>query len=139
MGIDFSKIKDTIKEFLAKGVSSVAKLLLSKLLPKPEEKYCEMLTESAQKISEKVFDKVEELENEDDAKKKIRNLYLLELLRETLEHVGGMLTTSADYIKNNVDFTPLTNPTEEEKVALAEIPGALNTTGTCGEDGCEIV
>lgn len=138
MGIDFSAIKDKIKNFLAKGVASVAKLLLSKLLPKAEEKYCEMLTESAQKITEKVFDKVEDFENETNTTKKIRNLYILRLLRETLEHVGNMLLTSAEYIANNVDFTPLTNPSDEEKIALAEIPGAVDSDGGCGEDGCEI-
>ena len=135
------KLKEIIRELLKRGAQALVKLVKSKLLPRAEEKYCEALQATADKLSDKAIDRVEELNNETDNAKKIKKVYLLKLIAQALEAVDKTIDETVKYIRENVDFGILENPSEETLVALAEIPGALDNDeeGGCGPDGCEIV
>ena len=113
-------------------------MIKSKLLPKAEEKYCKALQAVTEKITNKTADRIAELAEETDTKKRARYLYLLKLVKETLDAVSTSLSETANYIAEHVDFKEIEEPTEEALVALAEIPGALDNEGGCGPDGCEI-
>jgi len=131
-------LKELIKELIAKGTAALTKLIRSKLLPKTEEKYCKVLQAVSEKIADKTAKRIADLSEETNPKKRIKDLYILKLIFDTLEAVSSSLGTTAEYIKENVDFSELDAPTEEVLVALAEIPGALDNDGGCGPDGCEI-
>ena len=133
-------LKELLKGFITKGAIALAKLIKSKLLPEAEEKYCKVLQGVTEKLTSKAVDRITDLANEKNPKKRICDLYLLKLIKETLDAVAISLTETANYINENVDFKELEEPTEEALVALAEIPGALdNDEDGCGPDGCEIV
>ncbi len=134
-----TKIKEILKALITKGATALVKLIRTKLLPKAEEKYCKALQDAADKITDKAVDRVEDLTEETDKKKRVRNLYLLKLILETLSAVSETLVETTNYIRENVDFKELDESNEETLVALAEIPGALENDGECGPDGCEIV
>lgn len=134
-----TKIKEILKALITKGATALVKLIRTKLLPKAEEKYCKALQDAADKITDKAVDRVEDLTEETDKKKRVRNLYLLKLILETLSAVSETLVETINYIRENVDFKELDESNEETLVALAEIPGALENDGECGPDGCEIV
>lgn len=131
-------LKELLGGLIAKGATALAKLIKSKLLPKAEEKYCKALQATTDKITNKTADRIAELAEETDAKKRARYLYLLKLVRETLEAVSLSLSETANYITEHVDFKEIEEPSEDVLVALAEIPGALDNEGGCGPDGCEI-
>lgn len=131
-------LKELLGGLIAKGATALAKLIKSKLLPKAEEKYCKALQAVTEKITNKTADRIAELAEETDTKKRARYLYLLKLVKETLDAVSTSLSETANYIAEHVDFKEIEEPTEEALVALAEIPGALDNEGGCGPDGCEI-
>lgn len=133
-------IKNLLGGLIAKGAIALAKLIRSKLLPRAEEKYCKVLQVATEKIANKVVDRVANLKTETDTKKRVRDLYLLKLIKDTLLTVSTSLLETANFICDNVDFKELDDPSEDTLVALAEIPGALeNDEDGCGPDGCEIV
>lgn len=140
MGLDVTKatLKEILSGFIAKGAIALTKLIKSKLLPKAEERYCRALKATADKITNKTADRIAKLAKEEDKKKRVAILYLLKLISDTLVAVSESLTTTANYVKENVDFKELEDPSEEALVALAEIPGALDNDGGCGANGCEI-
>ena len=129
MGKKEKILKDLLGGLIAKGAKALAKLIKSKLLPKAEEKYCRALQGTTAKITNKVADRITDLKEETDSKKRIRDLYLLKLIDETLDAVSASLSETANYIKENVDFSELEKPSEETLVALADVPGALESTG----------
>ena len=131
-------LKEILVSLIAKGTVALAKLIKSKLLPKAEEKYCKVLQVVTEKITNRTAERIAELLKETDIKKRVRYLYLLKLVRETLDAVSVSLAQTVDYIKEHVDFSEIEEPTEEALVALADIPGALDNDGGCGPDGCEI-
>ena len=131
-------LKEILVSLIAKGTVALAKLIKSKLLPKAEEKYCKVLQAVTEKITNRTAERIAELLKEPDIKKRVRYLYLLKLVRETLDAVSVSLAQTVDYIKEHVDFSEIEEPTEEALVALADIPGALDNDGGCGPDGCEI-
>lgn len=131
-------LKEILASLIAKGTIALAKLIKSKLLPKAEEKYCKALQAVTEKITNRTAERIAELLKETDTKKRVRYLYLLKLVRETLNAVSVSLAQTVDYIKEHVDFSEIEEPTEEALVALADIPGALDNEGGCGPDGCEI-
>lgn len=131
-------LKEILVSLIAKGTVALAKLIKSKLLPKAEEKYCKVLQAVTEKITNRTAERIAELLKETDIKKRVRYLYLLKLVRETLDAVSVSLAQTVDYIKEHVDFNEIEEPTEEALVALADIPGALDNDGGCGPDGCEI-
>ena len=131
-------LKEILVSLIAKGTVALAKLIKSKLLPKAEEKYCKVLQAVTEKITNRTAERIAELLKETDIKKRVRYLYLLKLVRETLDAVSVSLAQTVDYIKEHVDFSEIEEPTEEALVALADIPGALDNEGGCGPDGCEI-
>lgn len=131
-------LKEILVSLIAKGTVALAKLIKSKLLPKAEEKYCKVLQAVTEKITNRTAERIAELLKETDIKKRVRYLYLLKLVRETLDAVSVSLAQTVDYIKEHVDFSEIEEPTEEALVALADIPGALDNDGGCGPDGCEI-
>lgn len=131
-------LKEILTSLIAKGTVALAKLIKSKLLPKAEEKYCKVLQAVTEKITNRTAERIAELLKETDIKKRVRYLYLLKLVRETLDAVSVSLAQTVDYIKEHVDFSEIEEPTEEALVALADIPGALDNDGGCGPDGCEI-
>ena len=131
-------LKEILAGLIAKGTIALAKLIKSKLLPKAEEKYCKALQAVTEKITNRTAERIAELLKETDTKKRVRYLYLLKLVRETLNAVSVSLAQTVDYIKEHVDFSEIEEPTEEALVALADIPGALDNEGGCGPDGCEI-
>ena len=131
-------LKEILVSLIAKGTVALAKLIKSKLLPKAEEKYCRVLQAVTEKITNRTAERIAELLKETDIKKRVRYLYLLKLVRETLDAVSVSLAQTVDYIKEHVDFSEIEEPTEEALVALADIPGALDNDGGCGPDGCEI-
>ena len=131
-------LKEILVSLIAKGTVALAKLIKSKLLPKAEEKYCKVLQAVTEKITNRTAERIAELLKETDIKKRVRYLYLLKLVRETLDAVSVSLAQTVEYIKEHVDFSEIEEPTEEALVALADIPGALDNDGGCGPDGCEI-
>lgn len=131
-------LKEILVSLIAKGTVALAKLIKSKLLPKAEEKYCKVLQAVTEKITNRTAERIAELLKETDIKKRVHYLYLLKLVRETLDAVSVSLAQTVDYIKEHVDFSEIEEPTEEALVALADIPGALDNDGGCGPDGCEI-
>lgn len=131
-------LKEILTSLIAKGTVALAKLIKSKLLPKAEEKYCKVLQAVTEKITNRTAERIAELLKETDIKKRVRYLYLLKLVRETLDAVSVSLAQTVYYIKEHVDFSEIEEPTEEALVALADIPGALDNDGGCGPDGCEI-
>ena len=131
-------LKEILVSLIAKGTVALAKLIKSKLLPKAEEKYCKVLQAVTEKITNRTAERIAELLKETGIKKRVRYLYLLKLVRETLDAVSVSLAQTVDYIKEHVDFSEIEEPTEEALVALADIPGALDNDGGCGPDGCEI-
>lgn len=137
MGKDKKLLKEILGGLIAKGIAAVAKLVKSKLLPKAEEKYCKVLQAATEKIADKVATRVADLKTA-EGKKRIKDLYLLKLIYDTLNATSESLVATAQFIKDNVDFSEIEEPTEEALVALAEVPGALENDGECGPDGCEI-
>ena len=132
-------LKALLGKLLAQGAASLAKLVKSKLLPKAEEKYCKALQVVAEKLTKRAADRVSELAEEKDVKKRTVNLYLLKLMKETFITVASSFTETANFITEHVDFKEIDEPSEETLVALADIPGALDNDGDgCGPDGCEI-
>ena len=131
-------IKEVLGGLIAKGLQALVKLVKSKLLPKAEEKYCKALQATTEKITNKAVDRIAELNEETDVKKRIRYLYLLKLVKNALDALSESLVETVKYIEENVDFKELEEPSEEALVALADIPGALDNDGECGPDGCEV-
>ena len=127
-----------IKGLIAKGTAALAKLIKSKLLPRAEEKYCKVLQAVSERIAEKTAKRIADLNEETNHKKRVTTLYVLKLVLETLDAAASSLAATADYIRDNVDFKEIEEPSEETLVALADIPGALDNEGGCGPDGCEI-
>lgn len=132
-------LKELLKRLISKGAAALAKLIKSKLLPKAEEKYCKVLQGVTDKLTNKAIDRIADLVKETDPKKRVRDLYLLKLIKETLTSVSMSLSETANYINENVDFKEIEEPTEDALVALAEIPGALDNEDGCGPNGCEVV
>ena len=131
-------LKEILVSLIAKGTVALAKLIKSKLLPKAQEKYRKVLQAVTEKTTNRTAERIAELLKETDIKKRVRYLYLLKLVRETLDAVSVSLAQTVDYIKEHVDFSEIEEPTEEALVAFADIPGALDNDGGCGPDGCEI-
>lgn len=131
-----AKIKAIVRELLSKAKTLVLKLVKTKLLPKAEEKYCKVLQATSVKLVDKAEDLVEEVNSEEDTKKKVRSLYLLKLCVDTFDAVGGALTEASASIKELVKFEELDADDEDTKVALAELD--TEDTPDCGPDGCAI-
>lgn len=137
MGKDKKVLKEILGGLIAKGIVAVAKLIKSKLLPKAEEKYCKVLQGVTEKVANKVAVRISDLKTAEGSKR-VKDLYLLKLILDTLDATSESLVATAQFIRDNVDFKELDDPSEEALVALAEIPGALENDGECGPDGCEI-
>lgn len=133
------KIGAIVAAALKLAVSALAKLIRSKLLPKAQEKYCKVLQATSEKIIEGAGDIAAAIASEEDTTKKIRRLYLLNLVIQTMDSVAETLRLAGDHLRETVDFTPIINPDENAKIALADIPDAFaDNDGCCGPDGCTI-
>ena len=71
-------------------------------------------------------------------KKRIKYLYGLKLMSETMSTIGEALTTAATHIIDEVDFTEIDAPDGEDAKKAIEELDTLANAADCGPDGCDI-
>lgn len=138
-------IKAAVAELLRKAAVAVFNLVKSKLFKRAEAKYCKTLND----VTEKMVKKSDKLLNNTKGKeltaKKIKNLYALKLLADTMATVGEVLTTAAKHINDEADFSEVidvdledveTEAADEKYEAL--IASVAVVEDECGPDGCNI-
>lgn len=139
------QVRAAIATLLAKALAAIVKLVKTKLVPKANERYCKYLQKGADKIIERSNKVVDDLEEAKSTKKRIKLLYGLKLMAETMSTIGEALTTASTHIIESVDFTEIDAPEEDEaKTVIEELDKLANsdvdvdTNSGCGPDGCEI-
>lgn len=141
---DFQKqqVRAAISALLAKALIAIIKLVKTKLIPKANERYCKYLQKGAENIIEKTNKSIDELEKAKSTKKRVKLLYGLKLMSETMATIGEALTTASTHIVESVDFSEIDAPAKEEAKAVVEELDVLANAGDesfgCGPDGCEI-
>lgn len=141
--MDKQQIRAAISALLAKALVAIAKLVKTKLVPKANERYCKYLQKGANKIIERANKTIDDLEKAQSTKKRIKLLYGLKLMSETMTTIGEALTTASTHIIESVDFTEIDAPEKEEaKEVIEELDtlacGADPASLECGPDGCDI-
>ena len=141
---DFQKqqVRAAISALLAKALIAIVKLVKTKLIPKANERYCKYLQKGAENIIEKTNKSIDELEKAKSTKKRVKLLYGLKLMSETMATIGEALTTASTHIVESVDFSEIDAPAKEEAKAVVEeldvLANANDESFGCGPDGCEI-
>lgn len=143
MDMDKQQIRAAISALLAKALVAIVKLVKTKLIPRANERYCKYLQKGADKIIEKANKSIDDLETAQSTKKRIKLLYGLKLMSETMATIGEALTTASTHIIESVDFTEIDAPEKDEaKTVIKELDKLACAPDEpefgCGPDGCEI-
>lgn len=144
MEIDKTQVRAAVSTLLGKALVAIVKLVKTKLIPRANERYCKYLQKGADKIIEKANKSIDDLEKAQSTKKRIKLLYGLRLISETMSTIGEALTIASTHIIESVDFTEIDTPEKEEaKTVIKELDTLACATDEpsfgCGPDGCEIV
>lgn len=143
MSIDKQQAREVIANLLAKALVAIVKLIKTKLIPAAYSRYCKYLQKGADRIIERTNKAIDDLATAKSDKKRVKLLYGLKLMKETMSTLGEALTLAAEHVTNCVDFTEIEAPAKEstktvikelDKLACADDEPSFE----CGPDGCEI-
>lgn len=149
---DFKEtLRAAVKTLLTQALAAVAKLVRTKLLPRAIARACKHLQDASEALILKADSLIASVTSEEDESKRIKKLYMLALIKNTIRAVGKLLTASADHIDSKVDFDEIENSEAAKVIKEAkekakakedteydELIAEVNTPH-CDDDGCTVV
>lgn len=151
--MDKSTVSAVVKALLKKALSAIANLVRTKLLPRAVARAAKHLQDASEALIVKADALIISMNEETDEKKKLKKVYSLHLLKDTMGAVGALLTKASKHISDTVDFSTIEK--ETAKSVLGDIIDEAKTANAddeeynklvasvdqphCDEDGCTIV